>query len=215
MQSHRLSLAPSATVWLQLQARPVSRFDSVRVFGVGGSGLPQVAAEGQAGAAAFGGRAEVRLEQAATRAALKAPKADVAGVDVLHLACHARFRADNPAFSSLQLGDGPITLDELRALHLPARLVVLSACETGLSRVAPGDELLGLVRAFTLAGADAVLATLWPVDDAACAQLVARFYGALRAGAGPARALQQAQAEAAAQGRHPFLWAAFTLHGRG
>lgn len=215
VQSHRLSLAPSATVWLQLQARPVSRFDSVRVFGVGGSGLPQVAAEVQAVAAAFGGRAEVRLEQAATRAALKAPKADVAGVDVLHLACHARFRADNPAFSYLQLGDGPITLDELRALHLPARLVVLSACETGLSRVAPGDELLGLVRAFTLAGADAVLATLWPVDDAACAQVVARFYVALRAGAGPARALQQAQAEAAAQGRHPFLWAAFTLHGRG
>lgn len=215
VQTHRLSLAPSVTVWLQLQARPAPRFDRARVFGVGGGGLPQVAAEVQAVAAAFGGGAEVLQEQAATRAALAAPAAGGSGVDVLHLACHARFRADNPAFSFLQLGDGPLTLDELRALQLPVRLVALSACETGLSRLAPGDEVLGLVRAFTLAGADAVLATLWPVDDAACAGLVACFYAALRAGAGPAQALQRAQAEAAAAGRHPFLWAAFTLHGRG
>ncbi|MDP2004289.1 MAG: CHAT domain-containing protein [Rubrivivax sp.] len=212
VQQHRLSLTPSATVWMQLQSRPAPRFHRALVLGVGGAGLPQVAAEVQAVAAAFEGRAEVRLEQAATQAALAT---GAASADVLHLACHARFRADNPAFSFLQLGDGPMTLDEVRALHLPARLVTLSACETGRSRIAPGDEVLGLVRAFTLAGADAVLATLWPVDDAACAALVTRFYAGLQGGAGPAQALQQAQAEAAKAGQHPFLWAAFTLHGRG
>jgi CHAT domain-containing protein len=93
--------------------------------------------------------------------------------------------------------------------------VVLSACETGHSHVAPGDEVLGLVRAFTLAGAGTVLATLWPVDDSASALLAAEFHAALAAGARPAQALQAAQAAAAAAGEHPFHWAAFALHGHG
>ena len=211
VQTHQISLAPSASVWLARQRQPPPRFDHVLALGVGGDTLPQIGQELLAIAAAFGPGATLRRDADASRAVLlaEAPQADV-----LHLACHGRFRADSPAFSSLQLGDGPVTLQDLRALRLQASLVTLSACETGLSHLAPGDEVQGLVRAFLLAGAGAVLATLWPVDDAATAALVSHFYAALQAGVGPAAALQQAQAAAAAAGEHPFHWAAFALHGR-
>jgi len=215
VQTHTLSQAASVRVWLagQMQAAlPTLARAQVLAFGVAGEQLPQVAQELAAVAAVHGDRAALRLDGQATLAALAA---EAPGADLLHLACHGRFRADNPAFSYLQLGDGPLTLQDLRALRLRARLVVLSACETGLSRVAPGDELLGLVRAFTLAGARAVLASLWPVDDGATALLLADVHHALRDGAPPAQALQQAQAAAAAAGEHPFHWAAFTLHGQG
>jgi CHAT domain-containing protein len=212
VQSHRLSLAPSATVWQAQQRRPAARFDSVLAVGVGGTALPQVAGEIAAVSAAFGPRAQVLCETGATQPALTAA---LPAADVLHLACHGHFRSDNPAFSFLQLGDGPLTLRDARELPLRASLVALSACETGVSRVAPGDEVLGLVRAFMLAGAGAVLATLWPVEDAACAALMTDFYRGLLAGASPADALNQAQASAAASGAHPFFWAAFSLHGRG
>lgn len=212
VESHRLSLAPSAGVWLALQQRPAPRRERALVVGVAAPGLPQVAHETAAVAAAFGAGAQVLEGAAATQAALLRQAGDV---DVLHLACHAQFRADNPAFSSLQLADGPLTLHDLRGLRLRAGLVVLSACETGLSRLAPGDELQGLVRTFLLAGAGSVLATLWPVDDAASAALAAHFYAALRGGERPAAALQRAQQALAADGAHPWLWGAFALHGLG
>ena len=213
VQGMELAWAPSAAVWLALQRRAAPRFDSALVLGVGGAGLPQVTVEAQAVAAGFGPAARLLLDSQATQAALAAAGTDA---DVLHLACHGRFRADSPAFSSLQLGDGPLSMLELAQLRLPASLLVLSACETGASRVAPGEELQGLVRSGLRAGAGAVLATFWPVDDGATAQLMLRFYDGLRGGGlAPAAALQRAQAEAAAAGLHPFHWAGFALHGRG
>jgi CHAT domain-containing protein len=212
VQTHELLRAPSAAVWLALQSRTTLRRDRALVLAAGGPGLPQVAAEAQAVAAALGGAVQLRLDEAATLAAMAA---EAGHADLLHLACHGQFRADNPAFSHLELADGRLTLHEVAGLRLRASLVVLSACETGASRLAPGDELLGLVRAFLIAGAARVLATQWVVDDAATAALVGRFYRALAAGAAPAGALQQAQAEAAGAGQHPALWAAFALHGTG
>lgn len=216
VQTHTLSLAASARVWLagQTTATPPPAPDQARVLalGVAGAQLPQVAQELAAVAAVHGARATLRLDAEATQTALAA---EAPAADLLHLACHGQFRADNPAFSFLQLGDGPLTLHDVRALRLKARLVLLSACETGQSRVAPGDELLGLVRAFTLAGAQGVLASLWAVEDGATALLLADLHQALRDGASVAQALQQAQAAAAAAGEHPFHWAAFALHGRG
>lgn len=215
VQTHTLSLAASARVWLAGQAAalpPAPDQARVLALGVAGAQLPQVAQELAAVAAVHGAQATLRLDAEATQAALAA---EAPAADLLHLACHGQFRADNPAFSFLQLGDGPLTLHDVRALRLKARLVLLSACETGQSRVAPGDELLGLVRAFTLAGAQGVLASLWAVEDGATALLLADLHQALRDGASSAQALQQAQAAAAAAGEHPFHWAAFALHGQG
>jgi CHAT domain-containing protein len=179
--------------------------------GVGGPALPSVAAELDAVAAAAGGSALVLRDGAATQAALRGRAADA---DVLHLACHGRFRDDSPDFSSLSLADGPLALHEIRRWPLRARLVVLSACETGASRLAPGDEAFGLVRGFMIAGAASVAATLWPVADAATAALMARFYAGLAAGEPVAAALRRAQCDAATVGGHPFEWAAWTLHAR-
>lgn len=215
VQDHELSLAPSAAVWLALQQRPAPRFARALVLGVAGAGLPQVHEEARRVAAAFdacGAGSQLLLDAAATQQALGAAAAQA---DVLHLACHAQFRADSPAFSSLQLGDGPLSLLELAQLRLPPDLVALSACETGASRVAPGEELQGLVRGCLLAGTGAVLASFWPVEDSATAALAVRFYAGLHEGLPPAAALQRAQAEAAVAGDHPFFWAGLALHGRG
>src|SRR5216117_3896810 len=100
--------------------------------------------------------------------------------------------------------------------RLAAHLVVLSACQTGLGSgaladVPAGDDWVGLTRAFLHAGARHVVATLWPVDDWATAELMERFYGVGDVAADPARALAEAQRAllAAPATRHPFYWAGF------
>jgi CHAT domain-containing protein/tetratricopeptide (TPR) repeat protein len=105
---------------------------------------------------------------------------------VAHLACHGTNNVLAPQETRLLLSDGDITLDELLQLpELDARLVVLSACQTGqfdLSRVP--DEMLGMPLAFLQAGACAVVSTLWPIDDRVTAMLIGRFYEELATGIG-------------------------------
>jgi len=115
--------------------------------------------------------------------------AQAPAANLLHLACHGRFRSDNPLFSSLQLADGWLTVRDTYNLKLQCDLVTLSACETGVSQVAPGDELIGLARGFFAAGAPTLLVSLWAVDDEATTQLMTLFYQRLLAGVGPAAAL--------------------------
>ncbi|MDO9095870.1 MAG: CHAT domain-containing protein [Rubrivivax sp.] len=216
LERHEVSLTPSLALWLAGHHGAASPPRRVAALGVGGDALPHVAAEVRAVAAAFesqpGGSAQVLLDAAATQPALRQA---LAGTDVLHLACHGQFRADSPFFSALHLADGPLTVRDAADLPLRAQLVTLSACETGLSKVAPGDELLGLLRGFLLAGAPRVLSTGWTVDDAGTAQLMAQFYAALLAGARPAAALRAAQRDLVRERPHPYHWAAFALHERG
>jgi CHAT domain-containing protein len=134
--------------------------------------------------------------------------------DVLHLACHGQFRSDNPLFSSLKLADGWLTVRDAYGLDLHCGLVALSACETGVSAVAPGDEIIGLARGFFSAGAPSLLLTLWTVDDEATADLMALFYQRLLSGDGPAAALRWAQRRMLERKPHPFFWSPFILLGR-
>lgn len=91
------------------------------------------------------------------------------GVGVLHLATHGLFDARDPLQSSILLSDASeanrLTASDLFQNPLPASLVVLSACETGLGQVSAGDDFLGLARSFYLGGARAVMNSLWPVHD--------------------------------------------------
>lgn len=212
VEQHELTLAASAMAWLAGLRGPAPSYARVVALGHGGTSLPKVADEVAAVAAAFGNGATLLQGTAATQTALRAL---VAQADVVHLACHGQFRADSPMFSALELADGPLALHDVSTLALRASLVALSACETGLSRVAPGDELVGLVRAFLTAGARSVLASAWPVADASTAALMQGFYGLLVNGARPAAALRAVQRQLAREGEHPFHWAAFALHGRG
>jgi CHAT domain-containing protein len=131
----------------------------------------------------------------------------------VHIATHGLFRRDNPMFSSIRLGSGPLSVYDLYELRLSAELVTLSGCGTGLNMVVGGDELLGLVRGLLYAGARAVLLTLWDAYDRSTADFMEAFYGHLQAGAGKARAVQAATQEIREQYRHPFYWAPFTLVG--
>jgi CHAT domain-containing protein/tetratricopeptide (TPR) repeat protein len=113
----------------------------------------------------------------------------------LHISCHGQFDPAAPLESSLHLGASETLTarDVLASLRLNCDLVTLSACESGLSQVRRGDELMGLVRAFLAAGAPAVIATLWRVDERSTRLLMEQFYREVAAGATFARALQQAQ----------------------
>jgi CHAT domain-containing protein len=132
----------------------------------------------------------------------------------IHIASHGFFRQDNPLFSGIRLGDGHLSLHDLYQMRLPAELVTLSGCATGLNVVAPGDELLGLVRGLISAGAASLLLTLWDVDDQSSARFMPLFYRYLLASGSKALALQKAMLEVRQANPHPFYWAPFMLVGR-
>ncbi len=115
------------------------------------------------------------------------------GASIAHIAAHASFRADNGLWSSLQLADGVLTVYELEQLRRPPEVVVLSACQSGLSAVRPGDEVMGLVAALLTLGAKSVVASVVPVEDAASEQLMVALHQRLLAGDAPAVALAEAQ----------------------
>ena len=117
-------------------------------------------------------------------------------------------------FSSLKLGDSWLNLFDIFNLQLGAELTVLSACETGMSAVWEGDELLGLARGFLYAGTPSLVVSLWTVNDRSTADLMRQFYTALQRGASKARALQQAVIAVKAVYPHPYYWAPFMLMGK-
>jgi CHAT domain-containing protein/tetratricopeptide (TPR) repeat protein len=207
-QQFQWALVPSARAALRgLQRQPVP---ARRALVLGDSlRLPHAAREAQWVAGLFT-HSQALVGEQATLAALQAQAADA---DVIHLACHAQFRHDNPRFSALHLQEGALTVELAESLRLRAGTVVLSACESGLAEHGGGDEMVGLVRAFLMAGAARVVATLWPVDDAATADFMAHFYGALMAGHAPSMALQEAQSRLRQERPEPYFWAAFTLYG--
>jgi CHAT domain-containing protein/Tfp pilus assembly protein PilF len=127
--------------------------------------------------------------------------------------------------SAQGLSDGLLTALEVENLDLwGTELVVLSACETGLGTVQVGEGVLGLRRAFQLAGAQTVLASLWKVPDAETEQLMTAFFQGWLKGAGKAQALRAAQLQLIAQLRAstkadrrtapPLYWAGFICHGQ-
>jgi CHAT domain-containing protein/tetratricopeptide (TPR) repeat protein len=132
----------------------------------------------------------------------------------LHLATHGYFRQDNPLFSSVRLVDGPLNFYDLFDLSLDAELVTLSACNTGINKLAPGDELSGLMRGFLYAGAPSLLVSLWAVNDESTSDLMRSFYGHLHGGKTKRAALRLAELEALDKYGHPYYWAPFVLMGK-
>ncbi len=117
-------------------------------------------------------------------------------------------------FSAIQMGDSRLSLMDLYGIRLKAELVVLSGCGTGMSAVSGADELVGLTRGLLYAGARAVVATLWDVNDESTAQFMEGFYRHLLASERPAAALRAAQLELRERYPHPYYWAPFLLVGR-
>jgi CHAT domain-containing protein len=112
--------------------------------------------------------------------------------------------------------DGVLTAMEVTGLDLwGTKLVVLSACETGLGWSLPGEGVFGLRRALALAGSESQVISLWKVDDQATGDLMADFYGRLLKGTGRTEALRQAQLDMLHDSKrvHPYYWAAFIQSG--
>ncbi|HMN30330.1 MAG TPA: CHAT domain-containing protein, partial [Caldilineaceae bacterium] len=142
---------------------------------------------------------------------------------VVHLATHGDFRADNPLFSGLVVGDGWLTTLDIFNARLGASLVTLSGCQTGRTVVQGGDELAGLMRAFLSAGAASLVLSLWAVEDHSTAQLMQAFYQNLADGYHKGAALRAAQLRFIHSQpgddpnrpvySHPYFWAPFFLVG--
>jgi CHAT domain-containing protein len=136
---------------------------------------------------------------------------------IIHLAVHGTFDPDKPLDSSLLLSgdkvsDGLLTSADLYRLSLHADLVVLSACETALGKVASGDDVIGFTRGFLYAGAGSLISSLWQVDDQATHDLMVDFYSN-RKTMPKDESLRQAQIKVKQKYPHPFYWAAFLLTG--
>jgi CHAT domain-containing protein len=209
-----ISYAPSATVLALCQQRPRRGLKRGLVVGVADALIPTTNAEIQVVVQQLtdaGAHADALTGEHAQLATFNAA---APGYDVLHLACHGLFRADNPMFSALKLHDGWLTAADAMQLDLENALVTLSACESGRATVILGDEVVGLPRAFLSAGAATVLVSLWIVQDETTATLMAHWYQGLRERMGPAAALRAAQQALKARYSHPYYWAPFVLIGQ-
>lgn len=135
---------------------------------------------------------------------------------VLHLATHGVYNKAEPLKSALFFSDGKgalstLTASDLLVKPIRARLIVLSACESGIGQVQADNDILGLPRSFFISGAHSVLSSLWPVSDLATSQLMGDFH--LHSGLGAGPALAMAVNKARQQGLPPSVYAAFVLNG--
>ena len=144
---------------------------------------------------------------------------------MVHFATHGLLDSGHPELSGIVLStvdqnglpvDGFLRLHDIYNLNLPADLVVLSACQTGLGKEVRGEGLVGLTRGFMYAGAPRVVVSLWSVNDQATAELMVHFYkGMLVDKLRPAAALRSAQMALRNDSRWsaPYYWAGFVLQG--
>jgi len=206
-----VSYAPSASVYALCQSKPANTAGGALVLGVPDAQTPSIEKEVEALSAMLPG-AKVFMGEQATEAILRTHGR---GSRIVHIATHGYFRQDNPMFSSIRLGDSHLSLYDLSHLQLPAELVVLSGCATGLNVITPGDELIGLTRGLLQAGAQSLVLSLWDVHDESTKDFMIAFYARLQQGGAKSTAMQEAMIELREKHPHPYHWAPFSLIGKG
>lgn len=218
IERYSLRLLPSASVIKYLKPAKSARAGGLLALGNPDLGDPRydlVHAQTEALAVSQAvPQSRVLVRKQASETAFKQYGADFS---YLHFASHGQFDAASPLKSALLLAgdaqnDGRLTVGELYSLSLDADLVTLSACETGLGKIASGDDVVGLTRGFLYAGSRSIVASLWKVDDAATAYLMTKFYVTLKQ-ADTREALRAAQLATRKKYDHPYYWAAFQLTG--
>ncbi len=208
--AHTISYAPSATVFTICQEKTGNDMPNSLVMGIPDERAPQILNEVQSVATLLP-HPEVFLGAQATSEILR--KRGSAS-SLLHIATHGTYRQDNPMFSGIRLGDGYLNLYDLYQIRLPAKLVTLSGCATGMNFVSAGDELLGLQRGLFCAGATSLLLSLWDVHDESTSALMQAFYRHYVQTGDMPDALQSAMKRLREQNPHPYFWAPFVLVGK-
>jgi tetratricopeptide (TPR) repeat protein len=173
-----LTVVPSLESWMVASSRMKALRGTPTASLVAGPGLPGAVQEVARIARLYdrhrrrtgrNARAELVLE-------------DIEGSDVAHLAAHGTFRHDNPSFSSLRMYDGPLTVYDFEQIKTPPSVMVLSSCDTAVTKVVAGDELLGLSSALIGMGVSSLVAPVVPIDDEAAADLMVALHRGLAAG---------------------------------
>ena len=226
VERHAILFAPSAAALAAIRGAPAieaqaSAAVALAPFPVD---LPATMEEARGVARAIPGAA-VLVGPSATEGALRRALDDA---PLVHLATHGQLNAYSPMFSHVALAagrpgdrrdDGRLEVHELLGLRVRSSLVFLSGCETGTGNAwatafSPGEDFTTLAQAFLYAGARSVVATLWPIKDAAAAAFAERFYAGLQRASAP-EALADAQRAMIRDPRYasPFDWAAYTVSG--
>ncbi|RYZ12622.1 MAG: CHAT domain-containing protein [Comamonadaceae bacterium] len=221
IETHPVAVAPSMSIAMQLAQRSPRVAPQLTAFGnptiEAKYDLPGAEAEVQQLGRLFPSNTlyvgpaatKTQFRQAAARAPL------------MHVAAHAEADSVDPLYSRILLANEGgrqnfLEAHEIIGMRMDATaLVTLSACESGLGRIAQGDEVLGFTRSFLSAGASSLIASLWPVSDDATAVLMGTLYAELAKGRDVQQAMQAGQLAVLRQPgmAHPFFWAPFNLIG--
>ena len=221
IEGHALATAPSASVAIQLVKRNNQGAGNLVAFGNPGTdaklALPGAEREVNQIGVLFSDKKIFLQNNASKRQFL-----DNAGqASILHLATHAEVDVIDPLQSRILLAPedsdtGFLNAREVYDVDLKkVSMVTLSACESGLGRIARGDEILGFTRSFFTAGASALFVSLWPVADDSTELLMSTLYKELASGKQAVVAMQTAQINVLRREKfaHPFFWAPFNLVG--
>lgn len=234
LKKYSISYAYSANRWQQNRAQRLRPAHNIRLAAFapsyapegGGFGdeelfeLPYTPVEVKRIQKVF--RGDLWLDSLATKAAFKSI---LGQYDVYHLAMHGVVDNEVPLRSYLGFQSGDLAGDfeklllaELYAFDLDARMVVLSACNSGMGRLHASEGMISLSRAFAYGGADAVVMSRWSVADKSTAGLMERFYRQLKKGESKDEALRQAKLTYLTEVddplfSHPYYWASFVVIG--
>ncbi|WP_127344764.1 CHAT domain-containing protein [Ancylomarina longa] len=164
---------------------------------------------------------DIYMDNAATERNFKEHAGDY---DVLHLAMHTIIDDKNPMYSKLvftqvpdSTEDGLLNTNEIYNMKFNARMVVLSACNTGDGKLLKGEGVMSLARGFFYAGCPSIIMTLWTVEDKTGSNLMTNFYSFLAQGMDKDDALRQAKLEylktADPLKSHPYFWSGYVTLG--
>jgi CHAT domain-containing protein/tetratricopeptide (TPR) repeat protein len=226
LEDHSLFYAPSASVLVLAteNARAKERAVNESVLSIGNpdfdrednpslADLPDAEAEAKAIAGAYPKFLELLGDQATREKFLD----NFAAVEVVHFAGHFVPNRQLPGNSKLLFAGGELRSNQLSVYKLPkAKLVVLSACETGLERYNQSEGAIGIARTLLALGVPTVVASQWKVDSAPTKDLMIAFHrNRKQRGMTSAESLRQAQLAMLSRDetKAPFYWAAFSLFG--
>lgn len=185
LKGRRVSLAPSVRSWLRATQRLARIGPESPAALVAGPDLESATIEVDRLSRLYRTKRRLSGRNAKVDAVLNA----LDGVEVAHLAAHGTFRADNPQFSSLRLADGPLTVYDLDLVSSVPSVMIMPSCDSAVSEVGVGDELLGLSATLLRMGVTSLVAPTVPIPDRETTPLMVELHRRMLSGEDPAAAL--------------------------